>query len=189
MPICTEANRFFRRSSAWSRNSGHSDAKLGTGQLADAVGERQRDLRAHGAFRLDQGRWNIHEPCLQIVAVAHDAAKKIHGAPRHIGQPLREHASRAAFRHGNRRAIFRQDSAHDLFQGLAVRRIKMFAEGERHAVNNFIEQLFCLRRVVGPDAGMKLNRRAAKRESWSPCLDKAHKAARRVSRLRILECP
>ena len=123
MPICTRPTGFFRRSAPGVEAIPVTPILSPSAcELADAVGERQRDLRADGALRLDQGRWNIHKPYLQIVAVAHDAAEKIHRTARHVRQPLREQASRAAFSHCDGGAIFGQDAPDDFFERFPVRR-------------------------------------------------------------------
>ncbi len=65
----------------------------------------------------------------------------------------------------------------------------MLAKRQRHAADDLVEQLFGFRRIVGPDAGMKLDSGARGQDGGFRVGIRARRAARRAARLRIRTSP
>ena len=156
-------------------------------RLADSVGERQRHFGAYRAFGFDQLCGNIDQRGFQLVAVADHAAEKIDGASGNVGEPFGEQAARAAFRDGNRGAIFGEHARDDFFHRFAVGGIEMLAERERHAVHHFVENLIRLWRDRATRRADGAEFPVATRGSWFRCRDTARRAAKRAARLPIPE--
>src|SRR5260370_39947074 len=71
------AHRLFFAAAAWTGYARNSHAQRAANVPADAFGQRDRYFTADCAFRLDEFGRNIRPGCLQLVAVAYDAAQKI----------------------------------------------------------------------------------------------------------------
>src|SRR5580704_1481091 len=151
-----EAHRFFRRAAAGTSDAGDADAESRASAFADTVGEGERDFGTDRAFRFEQTLRNADEAGFQFVAVADHAAQKIGGAAGNFGEAFGEQAAGAAFGDGDGGAIFGEDARDDFFEGFSVRRIKMFAESQSHAVGDFVEKFFGFGWVAGPGARMQL---------------------------------
>src|SRR5277367_123536 len=151
-----QAHGLFRSAAAGPGNAGDADAESGAGAFTDAVGERESYFGAYGAFRFDQTLRNADERNFQLVAVANYAAQKIRGAAGDVGEAFGEHAAGAAFGDGYGGAIFSENARDNFLQGFSLGGIEMFAEGQGHAVGDFVEKFFGFRSVARPGARMQL---------------------------------
>src|SRR5271170_7193389 len=151
-----QAHRFFRRATAGPGNAGDADAESGAGAFADAVGERESYLGTYGAFRFDQTLRNADKRNFQLVAVANHAAQKIGRTAGNVGEAFCEHAAGAAFGDGDGGAIFGENARDNFFERFSFGGIEMFAEGQGHAVGDFVEKFFGFGGVARPGARMQL---------------------------------